>query len=114
MSSSYAHKHAAALITQTGKIVAMGHNYKPDYFKEDFGGFHAEVAAINKVRRDPIYAGQMHKLTMVVVHLNRVVYNRITGALIVSFSNSLPCKNCAKRIKEAGIKDVIYSDKLCL
>ena len=92
--SKMAHKHGAGIFSN-GKLIAKGHNA----YKNDKYSIHAEVSAINNLKKNCRQKFNTKSITMVVIRVNGQDDLRL----------SKPCENCSNIIKRNNIKLVYYS-----
>lgn len=101
LKSPMTHKHGCVIVCD-GEIIAEGYNF---YYTHMFHKFsiHAEVDALNKLKRKALSKKSLHDCELYVV--------RIAQAL--SFQHCLmyskPCNDCQKAIRKSGVKRVYYS-----
>jgi len=94
-------KHGCVILDSSGRVIARGYNQKKTHPKQTFYAsrvnqkkkvhLHAEIAALVKCRKAP------HRLYVV----------RVNGKNKVM--NSKPCAMCMLAIREAGVRQVVYS-----
>lgn len=93
-------KHAAAIV-RGHHMMFISSNFFTTYGCDDGFSFHAEEVVLNKISNYPRFnIRKLSKYTMVVIrtHKNRLV-------------ESKPCSECLRKIRNAGIKKIVYSTK---
>lgn len=99
--NSDCHFRHGAILRKSGKTLAVGINYDvndPAYLEDDVAAthasVHAEIAALNACKKANVVGSTIYVA-------------RISKAGEPAMSK--PCENCAKALKEAGVKKVFYT-----
>lgn len=98
--STMLHRHGAVIVGRQGEILGVGYNHYTNFHSHQFS-MHAEVAAIQNLKKRRKGNIQYDDLTMIVV--------RVCGKEGNYTMLSKPCCNCKKEIEKIGIKRVFYS-----
>lgn len=112
--STQRYKHGA-VITQGSKIMFTGFNQnnRTKILNSVHTCVHSEIDVINKLikhlkrKHGKHYLKYAKKYSLYVVRLIKLHKN----AKKYSLANSLPCYYCSKKIKEIGLKNIIYSNE---
>lgn len=99
--STMLQRHGAVIVGRGGEIVSQGYNQMVDYMSHQFS-LHAEVSAIQQLKKKKKGSWHPDDLTMIVVRLGGKDGNFYTKL-------SKPCCNCEKEIRKTGIKRVFFS-----
>lgn len=98
--STMQHRHGAIIVNRSGDILGQGYNQMMTFYSHQYS-MHAEVAALQNLKKRNKKLWSNEDLTMIVVRL---------GGKDGSYTKfSKPCDNCQKEIEKMGIKRVFYS-----
>lgn len=98
--STMLHRHGAVIVGKNGEILGQGFNHYTSFYSHQFS-MHAEIAAIQNMKKKKRGFIQPEDLTMIVV--------RVAGKEGSYTMLSKPCCNCKREIQKIGIKRVFYS-----
>jgi deoxycytidylate deaminase len=100
--STMQHRHGAIIVNKCGDILGQGYNNVHSFYSHQYS-MHAEVAAIQNLRKKNRKLWVAEDLTMIVVRIG----GRTGECCYTKLSK--PCHDCQKEIKKMGIKRVFYS-----
>jgi deoxycytidylate deaminase len=95
-------KHGCVIVHRTN-IISKGHNSNDMYNYKNFS-LHAEVAAINNMKKNRVNAENM---IMYVVRINNKDLDKEND--MIGTKNSKPCMNCMKCITNHKVKKVYFT-----
>ena len=111
--NSYEHMdfNHGCVAVMSGKIIAEGRNSSRTCSKDGFifgCSCHAEIATLRNIHK--MYSKQNNLRKM------RIIYSRITLYIVRYnkdhfYANSAPCVLCTKKIKELGVKKLVYCNQ---